>query len=87
MKWPLMSTEEVHAFGLDAIRPYLEKEGVAIESVIEGKVLEEYWFGDEDLEPDAGGPLSIEPPTRITPRPLSVGNRATGCGWCWADQR
>jgi hypothetical protein len=33
MKWPLMSDEEVHVFGLEAIVPYLEKEGVAIESV------------------------------------------------------
>lgn len=31
-KWPLMSAEEIHAFGLEAILPFLEKEGVAIES-------------------------------------------------------
>ncbi len=33
MKWPLMSDEELHTFGLEAILPYLEKEGVAIKSV------------------------------------------------------
>jgi hypothetical protein len=33
--------------------------------------LEEYWLGDEDLEPDPGGPLSIDHPGRIVPRPLS----------------
>ena len=33
MKWPLMTTEELHAFGLETILPYIEKEGVAIESV------------------------------------------------------
>lgn len=32
-KWPLMSAEEVHAFGLEVILPFLKKEGVAIESV------------------------------------------------------
>ena len=34
--------------------------------------MEEYWIGDGDLEPDPGGPLSIEQPTDITPRPLSA---------------
>ena len=33
MKWPLMTKEEVHAFGIELILPYLEKEGVTIESV------------------------------------------------------
>ena len=37
----------------------------------DGMVLEEYWLEDEDLEPDTGGPLTIEQPTQITPRPLS----------------
>ena len=35
-------------------------------------MLEEYWLGEDDLEPDPGGPLSIEQPTAITPRPLSA---------------
>ena len=39
---------------------------------IDGTVLEEYWLGDDDLEPDPGEPLSIEQPTHITPRRLSV---------------
>lgn len=33
MKWPLMTDEELHEFGIDAILPHLEKEGVTIESV------------------------------------------------------
>ena len=33
MKWSLLSVEEVHAFGIDMIVPYMEKEGVTIESV------------------------------------------------------
>ena len=39
---------------------------------IDGTMLEEYWLQDNDLEPDTGGPLAIEQPTAITPRPLSV---------------
>ena len=41
---------------------------------IDGKVLEEYWLGEEDLEPDPGGPLAIDQPTKIMPRPLSAKN-------------
>lgn len=37
----------------------------------DGTVLEEYWMGDDDLEPDAGGPLNIEQPTEISVTPLS----------------
>jgi len=40
--------------------------------VIDGTYLEEYWLGEDDLEPDPGGPLAIEQPTQITPRPLSA---------------
>ena len=38
---------------------------------IDGYDIEEYWLRDDDLEPDAGGPLAIEPPTRIEAKPLS----------------
>jgi hypothetical protein len=31
--WPLMNAEEVHAFGIQVILPFLEKEGLAIHSV------------------------------------------------------
>ncbi len=41
----------------------------------DGMVLEEYWLADEDLQPDPGGPLSIQQPTEIRPRPLSTGNQ------------
>ncbi len=37
----------------------------------DGYEIEEYWLGDNDLEPDTGGPLTIEPPTRIETKPLS----------------
>lgn len=33
MEWPLMSNQEVHAFGIEATLPYLAKEGVTVESV------------------------------------------------------
>jgi hypothetical protein len=34
--------------------------------------VEEYWLGADDLEPDPGGPLCMEQPTNIIPRPLSA---------------
>jgi uncharacterized protein YodC (DUF2158 family) len=37
----------------------------------DGMELEEYWLGEDDLEPDAGGPLDIERPTEIATKPLS----------------
>ena len=37
----------------------------------DGMELEEYWLGEDDLEPDAGGPLDIELPTEIATKPLS----------------
>ncbi len=41
----------------------------------DGTVLETYWLGDDDLEPDPGGPLKIEQPTEITTAPLSPKDR------------
>ncbi len=38
----------------------------------DGTTLEEFWLGDDDLEPDNGGPLDIEQPTKITTKPLSA---------------
>lgn len=38
----------------------------------DGLVLEDYWLGDDDLEPDEGGPLKIEHPQKITTKPLSA---------------
>ena len=37
----------------------------------DGTDVQEYWLGEDDLEPDAGGPLDIERPTEITTKPLS----------------
>jgi uncharacterized protein YodC (DUF2158 family) len=51
---------------LSAIHPVVKKR-----SEKDGTVLEEYWLGDDDLEPDAGGPLNIEHPTEIVVKPLS----------------
>lgn len=39
---------------------------------IQGLDCEKYWIPQDELEPDPGGPLSIEQPTEITPRPLSA---------------
>jgi hypothetical protein len=33
MKWPLMSDEELHIFGIDIILPFLKNEGVTVEAV------------------------------------------------------
>jgi hypothetical protein len=41
---------------------------------IDGTEFEVYWLGESDLEPDPGGPLDIEQPAQITPRPLSTNN-------------
>ncbi len=37
----------------------------------DGMALEDYWLGDDDLEPDTGSPLNIEHPTEIKTKPLS----------------
>jgi uncharacterized protein YodC (DUF2158 family) len=67
---------EVHNDGMYTIR--WSKETLAnIHPVVkqrsekDGTVLEEYWLGDDDLEPDTGGPLNIEQPTEIVVKPLS----------------
>ena len=39
------------------------------------------WLEEGDLEPDPGGPPSIEQPTEITPRPLSADKQGAGSGW------
>ena len=37
----------------------------------DGLELKEYWLGEDDIEPDTGGPLEIEQPKAITSKPLS----------------
>ena len=67
---------EVHKDGMYTIR-WSAETLAAIHPVVkkrsekDGTVLEEYWLGDDDLEPDSGGPLAIEHPTQITTKPLS----------------
>lgn len=67
---------EVHKDGMYTIR--WSKDTLAnIHPVVkqrsekDGTVLEEYWLGDDDLEPDTGGPLNIEQPAEIVVKPLS----------------
>lgn len=51
---------------LDAIHPvYLKR------CERDGMDSEQYWLGDDDLELDAGGPLTLEHPTKIRTTPLS----------------
>jgi uncharacterized protein YodC (DUF2158 family) len=70
------AVSEVHDNGMYTIR-WSEETLAAIHPVYkqrcekDGTFLEEYWLGDDDLEPDAGGPLDIEHPTEITTKPLS----------------
>ena len=42
---------------------------------IDGTELAAYWLPEHELEADAGGPLAIEQPGQITPRPLSAKNQ------------
>ncbi len=37
----------------------------------DGKMFEKHWLEEADLEPDSGGPLRMEQPQVVTPRPLS----------------
>jgi len=67
---------EVHKNGMYEVR--WSKETLAnIHPVVtkrcekDGLALKEYGLAENDLEPDAGGPLNIEQPTEITTKPLS----------------
>ena len=51
---------------LDVIHPVFKKRCER-----DGMVLEEYWRGEDDREPEEGGPLDIEQPTEIPTTPLS----------------
>jgi hypothetical protein len=67
---------EVYKGGMYTIR-WSKETLAAIHPVVrqrsekDGTVLEEYWLGNDDLEPDNGSPLGIEQPTEITAKPLS----------------
>jgi hypothetical protein len=45
-----------------AYRKRCERDGLGVESM---------WLGEDDIEPDSGGPAVIEQPTRIVSRPLN----------------
>ena len=61
---------EVHDHGMFTVR-WSQETLAAIHPVFlkrcerDGMDLEQYWLGDDDLESDAGGPLTIEHPTKI----------------------
>jgi hypothetical protein len=55
---------------LDAIDPIFQER-----STREGFDLERYWFPEDDLEPDEGGPLEIERPQEIIAERLSRDDR------------
>ena len=67
---------EVHKDGMSTIR-WSRETLAAIHPVVrqrsekDGTVLEEYWLGDDDMEPDNGGPLDIDQPSQIAVKPLS----------------
>lgn len=67
---------EVHDDGMYTVR-WTEETMTSIHSVFkkrcenDGLDFETYWLGADDLEPDPGGPLHIEQPKKVTPRPLS----------------
>ncbi len=37
----------------------------------DGLILEEMWLDEVELEPDSGGPIAIETPSHVQPKPLS----------------
>jgi hypothetical protein len=67
---------DVHDDGMYTVR-WSEETLAAIHPVFlkrcerDGINLEQYWLGGDDLEPDAGGPLTIESPTKIRTKRLS----------------
>ena len=76
--WP-GTVIEVHKDGMYTV-PWSQQRIAAIDPVVKsrsekhGTVLEVYWLGDDDLEPDPSGPLEIEQPMEITTKPLSPRN-------------
>lgn len=67
---------EIHTDGICTIR-WTEETLASIHPVFQkrcekdGLVLEQYWIGVDDLEPDTGSPLEIEPPAQIATKALS----------------
>lgn len=67
---------EVHDDGMYTVR-WSQETLAAIHPVFlkrcerDGIDLEQYWLEGDDLEPDAGGPLTIESPTKIRTKRLS----------------
>ena len=58
VRWSKETLAEIHP----VVKKRCEKDGL---------VLAEYGLAEDELEPDPGGPLKIEQPTKITTKPLS----------------
>ncbi len=58
IEWNQHTLDNMHP----VYRKRCERDGLALESM---------WLGENDIEPDAGGPVVIEQPTSIVTRPLS----------------
>lgn len=67
---------EIHDHGMYTVR-WSRESLAAINPVFkkrcerDGMAREDYWLGDDGLEPDTGSPLNIEHPTEIKTKPLS----------------
>ena len=55
---------------LDAIHPVLKSRCER-----DGLDFDEYGLGEDELEPDLGGPLCVEQPTNVVPKPLDPKNQ------------
>jgi hypothetical protein len=58
IEWDRHTLDQMHP----VYRKRCERDGLDLESM---------WLGEDDIEPDSGGPAAIEQPTRIVTRPLN----------------
>src|SRR5262249_49743301 len=58
IEWDRQTLDHMHPI----YRKRCERDGLELKSM---------WLGEDDLEPDSGGPAVIEQPTRIVSRPLN----------------
>jgi len=81
MEWSLMSVEEIHAFGIEVILPYLKKEGVTITEV----------NSDPSMNPQIVGqrwdsPAFIYVRTALYPDKGALSEKEFMDGLAWADK-
>ena len=65
IEWDRPTLEHMHP----VYRKRCERDGLDLESM---------WLGEDDLEPDTGGPAAIEQPTEIRTRPLNLKDQDDG---------